>query len=171
MDRNALILLIEDSEDDCILMQRAFRKAKILNPLLTIRSGEEAMEYLSGLGKYNDRALHPLPSLVLLDLKMPGIDGFEVLKWIRGQPWLKALRVVILTSSNQIWDVNLAYKLGANSFLVKPVDLDRFVELSQAVSGYWLWLDKEPEAIRPPPVVPQSPTEKPPEPLGGTLPS
>ncbi len=145
-----VFLLIEDTENDALLVRRAFLKANVLNPLQIVRRGEEAIEYLSGNGKYANRAEYPLPALVLLDLKMPGMDGFEVLTWIRAQPGLNALRVVVLTSSDDIREVNKAYQLGANSFLVKPVDFERFVEISQALAGYWLWMDKAPEAFRPP---------------------
>jgi CheY-like chemotaxis protein len=113
------------------------------------QTGEEAVAYLSGEGRYRNRTEFPLPALVLLDLKMPGMDGFDVLKWVREQPGLSLLRVVVLTSSDSMRDVNLAYQLGANSFLVKPVDFDRFVEISQALSGYWLWLDRAPDIARP----------------------
>jgi len=96
----------------------------------------------------SNRAEYPLPELLLLDLKMPKLDGFEVLRWLRQDPGLKALRVVVLTSSEEISDVNRAYQLGANSFLVKPVNFDHLVEISQAIKGYWLWLSKVPEAFR-----------------------
>jgi len=153
MSDRALFLLVEDTEDDVLLIHRAFLKANILNTLQVVRSGEEAIEYLQGTGRFSNRAEFPLPSLVLLDLKMKGIDGFEVLRWIRQQPALTRLRVVVLTSSNAVGDVNLAYQLGANSFLVKPVDFDRLVEISQALKGYWLWMSAEPEVAR------ASPTE------------
>ena len=146
----ALILLVDDSEDDCTLMRRAFSKAKVLNPILALHSGEEAVDYLSGTGQYTNRAEYPLPALMLLDIKMPGIDGLEVLCWIRSQPGLRTLRVVMLTTSNDLRDVNAAYQLGANSFLTKPVDFERFVEVTRALSGYWLWMDKSPESTRPP---------------------
>lgn len=149
----AVFLLVEDNDNDVVLIRRAFLKGKILNPLHIARSGEEAMAYLKGDGPYQNRAEYPLPGLVLLDLKMPGVDGFEVLRWIRAQPTLRALRVVVLTTSNHIRDVNLAYQAGANSFLVKPVDFERFVEISQALAGYWMWLSEAPEVLRPPPDV------------------
>ena len=150
MSEQALFLLVEDSEDDALLIRRCFLKSTILNPLHVVRSGEEAIEYLEGTGRYANRAEHPLPALVLLDLKLPGKDGFAVLTWIRQQPTLRSLRVVVLTSCNEIRDVNLAYQMGANSFLVKPVDFDRFVEISQALKGYWLWLSKTPDISRAP---------------------
>lgn len=144
----AEILLVDDSANDCLLLQPVFIKVKLLNPLIAVRSGEEAMMYLNGVGKYANRAEYPLPAFILLEIKMPGMDGFEVLRWIRTQPGLRTLRVVMLTSSSDMRDVNLAYQLGANSFLVKPVDFERFVEISRAMSGYWLWLDRAPETVR-----------------------
>jgi CheY-like chemotaxis protein len=149
MSDQALFLLVEDAESDAILIRRAFIKGNIVNPLQVVGSGDQAIAYLKGEGAFSNRAEYPLPELVLLDLKLPGIDGFQVLRWIRQQPELKALRVVVLTSSDRIQDVNLAYQLGANSFLVKPVDFERFVEISQALKGYWLWLSKAPELERP----------------------
>jgi len=149
MPDRALFLLVEDDEDQVALIRRAFDKAKIVNPVQVVRSGEEAMVYLEGAGPYSNRHEFPLPKLVLLDLKMPGISGFDVLRWIRRQPGLKALRVVVLTASNEIRDVNEAYELGANSFLVKPVDFEDFVRLSKAIQGYWIWLSKTPEASQP----------------------
>jgi CheY-like chemotaxis protein len=149
MSEQAVFLLVEDSENDAILIRRAFHKGNIINPLQVVSSGDQAIAYLSGEGVFANRAEYPLPDLVLLDLKLPGIDGFEVLRWIRQQPTLKALRVVVLTSSDRIQDVNLAYQLGANSFLVKPVDFERFVEISQALKGYWIWLSRAPEVSRP----------------------
>jgi CheY-like chemotaxis protein len=151
MSDQALFLLVEDSETDAILIRRAFVKGNIINPLQVVTNGDQAIAYLKGEGPFANRAEYPLPELVLLDLKLPGIDGFQVLRWIRQQPELKALRVVVLTSSDRIQDVNLAYQLGANSFLVKPVDFERFVEISQALKGYWLWLSKAPELARPAP--------------------
>jgi CheY-like chemotaxis protein len=150
MSSQAVFLLVEDSEDDALLIKRAFQRANVLNPVHLVKNGEEAIEYLAGAGRYSSREEFPLPGIVLLDLKMPGVDGFEVLRWIRLQPGLKALRVVVLTSSDDMRDVTLAYQLGANSFLIKPIDFERFVEISQAISGYWLWLNQEPEVFRPP---------------------
>ena len=151
MSDQALFLLVEDAETDALLIRRAFKKGNIINPLHVVTSGDQAIAYLKGEGPFSNRMEYPLPELVLLDLKLPGIDGFEVLRWIRQEPELKALRVVVLTSSDRIQDVNLAYQLGANSFLVKPVDFERFVEISQALKGYWLWLSKSPEVLRPSP--------------------
>ena len=150
MPDQAVILLAEDSEDDILLIRKAFAKAYINNPLQVVRDGAEAIAYLKGEGKYFNRAEYPLPDLILLDLKMPEVDGFEVLKWIRQQPELKRLRVIVLTASDHIRDVNIAYQLGANSFLVKPLDFENFVQMSQFLSGYWLKMDKVPQTSRPP---------------------
>jgi len=149
MSDQALVLLVEDNEDDVALVRRAFDKGKVVNPLQVVRSGEEVLEYLVGTGRYSNRLEYPVPELILLDLKLPGIDGFQVLRWIRQQPGLKALRVVVLTSSTRITDATLAYQAGANSFLVKPVDFDEFVNITNAIQGYWLWTSKSPEVDRP----------------------
>jgi CheY-like chemotaxis protein len=136
--------LVEDREDDVVLVLRSFEKAGIKNPVQVARDGGEAIAYLSGQGKYSDRVRYPLPQLILLDLKLPGTDGFEVLRWIRTDSQLPGLRVVVLTSSDNIRDVNLAYALGANSFLVKPMDLSRFVELSSLITDTWFNWSKTP---------------------------
>src|SRR5215813_3659051 len=160
MSDQALFLLIEDTENDVLLIQRAFIKAKILNPLLIVKTAEEAVAYLQGEGRYSNRAEFPLPALILLDVKLPGMNGFEFLRWLRQQAGLATMRVVVLTSSDLMRDVNLAYQLGANSFLVKPVDFERFVEISQALKGYWLWLSKAPEVSRPIPGLPEADRSK-----------
>ena len=112
MAERAIILLVDDSEDDIILVRTAFQKAEVTNLLYCLRSGREAIDYLLGEGKFADRAEYPLPDLMLLDLKMPEMDGFDVLRWVRSQPGLSRLRVVVLTSSDQMRDVNQAYQLG-----------------------------------------------------------
>jgi CheY-like chemotaxis protein len=149
MSDQGLILLAEDDETDVLLTRRAFAKANLLNPLHVVSNGEEAIAYLAGDGKYANRSEYPLPDLLLLDLKMPKKNGLEFLQWIREQPELRGLRVVVLTTSDQSRDVNLAYQLGANSFLVKPVDFEHFVQISQALKGYWLWMSKAPQLSRP----------------------
>jgi len=149
MSDQAVILLAEDNEVDVLLIRRAFAKAALLNPLHVVSDGEEAIKYLKGEGPYSQRAEYPLPDLLLLDLKMPNKNGLEVLRWIREQPTLSGLRVVMLTSSDQARYVNLAYQLGANSYLVKPVEFEHFVRISQVLKGYWLWMAKTPEISRP----------------------
>lgn len=150
MRGKAFILLVEDREDDVTLVLRSFDKAGVTNPIQVVGDGEQAIAYLSGSGKYSNRNEHPLPELVLLDLKMPRVDGFEVLKWIRAHPQLSKLRVVVLTSSEDIRDLNLAYKLGANSFLVKPMDFNHFVELSSFIADNWfLWSETQGGRLQP----------------------
>lgn len=151
MSDQAVILLVDDLEDDRLLVRRAFEKAAVPNPLHCVSSGQEAIHYLSGTGPYANRAEHPLPDLILLDLKMPGTDGFEVLGWLRQQPGIRAIPVVVLTSSDLIKDVNRAYALGANSFLVKPLDFQNYTELGKVLNQYWLEKVKTPETFRPPP--------------------
>jgi CheY-like chemotaxis protein len=139
------ILLVEDDDNDVVLIQRALRKADIPNEVQVVRDGERAIEYLEGSGEYKDRAKYPLPSLILLDLKLPRRSGHEVLEWVRRQDALKRLPVVILTSSRQAVDVNRAYDLGVNSYLVKPVTFDGLMELVRTLDLYWLLLNERPE--------------------------
>ena len=144
-----LILLAEDNEDHVLLIRRAFRQSGLLNPLHVVGDGEQVIAYLKGEGGYANRAEYPLPCLLLLDLKMPNKNGFEVLEWVRSQPAFSGLRVVVLTTSGDTRDINRAYQLGANSFLTKPVDFRDFVQLTTAIKGYWLWLSRAPEVERP----------------------
>jgi CheY-like chemotaxis protein len=143
--------MVEDVEDDVILMLRAFQKASMTNPIQIVRTGEEALAYLSGEGKYASREEYPLPDLVLLDLTLPGMDGFEVLTWIRQEDSLRSLPVVVLTSSSRIRDVNRAYSLGANSFFVKELDFGQAVDLSLLLRQYWMEKARKPEVSRPVP--------------------
>lgn len=149
MPDQAVILIAEDHDDDIVLIRRSLNRAHVFNPLQIVGNGEEVIAYLSGEGKFANRDEFPLPSLLLLDLKMPRMDGFQVLQWIRRQNSLKALRVIVLTSSADIRDVNLAYQLGANSFLVKPMDFENFVEIGKFLNDYWLRTDQEPAISRP----------------------
>src|SRR5689334_9365203 len=135
-----VILLAEDNEDHVLLTKRAFRMAGLLNPVVTVENGEEAIAYLKGEGKFANRSEFPLPTLLLLDLKMPRKNGFEVLEWLRQQPGLRRLRIVVLTTSDAPQDIDRAYELGANAFMTKPLDQAHFVELTDAIKGYWLWM-------------------------------
>jgi len=164
VDEQFPILLAEDRDDDVLLIRRAFASAYIPNPLYVVKDGEEAIAYLAGEHRYANREEYPLPSLLLLDLKMPRMDGFDVLTWIRQQPSLKALRVVVLTSSSDLRDVTKAYQLGANSFLVKPVDFQNLIALIKTVEGYWLEISKVPEISRPPRSTDSPPILEPPGP-------
>jgi CheY-like chemotaxis protein len=142
---NCVILLAEDDPNDVLLFRRALDKLKLANSLQSVQDGEEAISYLGGQGLYADRDRYPLPTLLLLDLKLPRKAGFEVLQWLRGQPGLKRLPAVVLTSSNQDSDINRAYDLGANSYLVKPGDFDGLVGIIKNLQAYWLTLNEKPE--------------------------
>ena len=139
---NKIILLAEDNPDDVLLTQRAFKKSNILNELVVVRDGEEALNYLFGKGKYKNRDLNIMPELVLLDLKMPKLDGLQVLERIRKNPRTKLLPVVILTTSKEESDVVKSYCLGANSFISKPVDFDQFIDAVKQLGLYWLVLNQ-----------------------------
>ena len=143
--REGVILLAEDDPNDVLLIQRAFQRTHVANPVQVVRDGEEALAYLSGQGPFADRERHPLPVLMLMDLKMPRKSGLEVLEWVRQQPGLKRLPITVLTSSNQSPDINRAYELGANSYLVKPAGFDSLLELVKNLDMYWLILNEKPE--------------------------
>ena len=131
------ILLVEDDYNDVLLIRRAFRKAKISPPMSIVTDGDEAIAYLSQDGQYADTESFPVPLLVLLDLKLPRRSGLEVLAWLRQQPELKRLLVVVLTSSKESSDLAKAYDLGVNSYLVKPVNFQDFVSLIELIDAYW----------------------------------
>lgn len=143
--RDSLILLVEDDQYDRLLLQRAFRKAGIDNPLQFINDGEAAVQYLAGDGLYADRDRYPLPTIMLLDLKLPRKSGFEVLQWLRQQPELRHLLVVVLTSSKENTDINRAYQFGANSYLVKPPTFDGLQQLIEVFDKYWMNFNEKPE--------------------------
>jgi len=144
MNRPARILLVEDNRMDVELTLDAFHEAKLVNTIHVASNGQEALDYLFGRGQYADRKAFPKPNLVLLDLKLPGIDGFEVLRQIKSTPILKRLPVVILTSSKEEGDRALSYDSGANSYLVKPVSFDGFMGVVRQIEGYWLSLNVAP---------------------------
>jgi CheY-like chemotaxis protein len=137
------ILLVEDDPNDVLLMQRAFRKANLTNPLPVARDGQEAIEYLNHQGHFADVTRYPPPTLMLLDLKMPRKDGFETLEWLRQQPGLKRIVVIVLSSSSELADINRAYDLGANSYLVKPGDFLALVDLVNSLASYWLAVNRK----------------------------
>lgn len=141
------ILLAEDNPDSVLLIQRAFRRASIPHPIQVVPDGESAILYLTGSDRYADREKYPFPSLVLLDLKIPIKSGHEVLEWLRQQPHLKRLPVVILTSSKERSDINLAYDLGANSYLVKPVGFDNLLETIKTLHHYWNSFNQAPTML------------------------
>jgi CheY-like chemotaxis protein len=137
MEANAL-LIVEDNEDDLFIMNRALDEAGVRNPRHVAEDGQMAIDYLSGSGQFADRFLFPLPKLVLLDLKLPEKSGFEVLTWMRNEPALIGIVVVVLTSSEEPRDINTAYRLGANSYLVKPPTADELIQMAKSFKWYWL---------------------------------
>ena len=139
------ILLVEDDYNDVLLIQRAFRKANIKPSVSNVSDGDEVLLYLQGEGKYADRSQYPVPLLILLDLKLPRRSGLEVLAWIRQQPELRRLLVIVLTSSQEDSDLTQAYDLGANSYLVKPIDFQEFVRLVELIDDYWFKTNQVPQ--------------------------
>ena len=133
----AVVLLVDDREDDILLTQQAFARATVPNQLMVVRDGAEAIAYLRGDGKYGNRAEFPFPDLLLLDINMPKVDGFGVLQWVRSNPDLQNLRVVMLTTSDEMTDIDKAYQMGVNSYLVKPVRFKSFVELVGFLLRFW----------------------------------
>lgn len=149
MEKSAVnILLVEDNRMDVELTLDAFHEARLMNNIQVASNGQAALDYLFGRGQFADRTQYPLPDLILLDLKLPGIDGFEVLRQIKSAPILKRLPVVILTSSKEEGDRALSYDIGANSYLVKPVSFDGFLGVVRQIEGYWLSLNVGPPDVQ-----------------------
>jgi len=136
------ILHVEDDPNDALLFEHACRKAGVLFNVQTVHDGDDAISYLRGTGEFVDRAKHPLPQLMLLDLKMPRLSGFEVLMWVRKEASFQRLPVIVLTSSNHEVDVKRAYDLGANSYLVKPVGFEALIEVVRTIHAYWFSLNQ-----------------------------
>ncbi len=143
---NFSILHVDDDQNDLILLEHACRAANLSYSVKSAADGDMAIAYLSGRGSYGNRLTHPLPALVLLDLKMPRKSGFEVLTWIRSQPSLKRMLVFIFTSSRHQEDIDKAYELGANAYLVKPVGFERLVDELKALDT-WLMLNEKPTLL------------------------
>jgi two-component system response regulator len=137
-----VILLVEDNADDEELTLRALSKSNILNPVTVVHDGVEALDYLFGRGAYADRDVREQPQVVLLDLKLPKLDGLEVLRAVRTDPRTKRIPIVILTSSAEDQDIVAGYELGANSYIRKPVDFSQFVEAVRQLGLYWLVLNQ-----------------------------
>lgn len=138
---NKIILLVEDNPDDEELTRLAFEESRLANALHVVRDGEEALEYLFGTGRHAQRDMSLMPQLILLDLKLPKVDGHEVLERIRQDPSTKYIPVVVMTTSREESDLVSSYDLGANSFIQKPVDFVRFIEAVRQVGAYWLVLN------------------------------
>ncbi|HEX5753008.1 MAG TPA: response regulator [Archangium sp.] len=139
------ILLVEDNPDDVDLTQRAFQRAGVTRPLEVVEDGMDALDYLFGRGAFAHRAQEPLPALVLLDLKLPRLDGHEVLRQVRAHPRTRFLPVVILTSSDEEKDLVESYSHGCNSYVRKPVSYNEFVEAARQLGVYWLELNRSPQ--------------------------
>jgi two-component system, response regulator len=139
------IILVEDSASDAELTIRALRKNNIFNELLHLQDGEEALEYIFATGKYADRNIEEIPKVVLLDLKMPKISGLEVLRKIKSDERTKSIPVVLLTSSKEENDIVNGYKLGVNSYIVKPVEFENFMKVISDIGLYWLLVNQPPK--------------------------
>lgn len=139
---NNMILLVEDNPDDELLTVRALKKNKVGNEIVVARDGVEALDFLMATGNYADRNINDTPELILLDLKLPKINGLEVLKRLRAETHTKYVPVVILTSSSEEQDIISSYDLGANSFVQKPVDFDEFLEAARQLGVYWLLINR-----------------------------
>lgn len=144
---SVVILYVEDEENDVLLLRHVLTKADIQNPLQTVKDGKAAKDYLAGNGSFADRNAYPLPGLVLLDLNLPYWSGFEVLEWLRQQPQLRRLPVVVLTSSSRPDDIARAYDAGANGYVVKPNALADLTSLVLALREFWLLHNQFPKAL------------------------
>jgi two-component system, response regulator len=151
MPSSHLILLVEDDPDDVELTMRALKKHRTATEVVVVRHGVEALDFLFASGAYSGRNPEILPDLVLLDLKLPKLDGLEVLRRVRGDARTQLLPVVVLSLSDEEQDVVEAYRLGVNSYVRKPVDFDRFNELLQQLGRYWLEVNESPARRRPVP--------------------
>ena len=148
MDQQPIeILLVEDNPDDVELTLRAFKKNNIANRIFVVNDGEQALNFLYGRGEYSNRYKSQLPKVVLLDLKLPKKDGLEVLKCMKNDERLRLIPVVVLTSSREEQDIAKSYHLGVNSYIVKPVDFDKFVKTVQQLGLYWLLINEIPNDI------------------------
>jgi DNA-binding response OmpR family regulator len=142
MDQLKTILIVEDEPDDAELLGYAFDKIGIANPRITLPDGDEAAFYIAGTGAYADRSRYPLPGLILLDLKLPRRSGFDVLQLIRANEAARTIPVVVLTSSDNQEDINRAYGVGANSYLVKPVAHEALLAMVRALDAFWIKLNR-----------------------------
>jgi CheY-like chemotaxis protein len=142
------ILLVEDNPDDVVFMKRAIRQAGILQPFSIAEHGQDAIDYLSRSGRYVDQASSPVPRLIFLDLKLPYKSGLEVLQWIRAHDSLKTIPVIILTTSAEASDVERAYCLGANAYLVKPANMSELTNILKAFKAFWVDYNLFPERTR-----------------------
>ena len=146
--KDRFILLVEDNPDDEELTLVGLKKSGLLNEVKVVRDGEEALNFLFAAGEYKERDPNSLPSVILLDLKLPKLSGFDVLSKIRANPATSCVPVVILTSSSEEEDVVASYKMGANSFVRKPVEFNRFADAVRQLGLYWLLLNEPPDSLK-----------------------
>ncbi len=139
------ILVAEDEVGDMLLLRRAFEKAGVSAPVHIARNGQEVIDYLCGTPPFSDPVTHPLPSLLLLDLRLPVISGFDLIKWLRTEPRLRYMIIVVFSSSQDPDDINCAYELGANSYIIKPREPDELVMIIKQLQQYWLNINASPE--------------------------
>jgi len=135
--KNYTVLLVEDDLNDIFLVKRAFKLARLETPLQVVTDGEEAIHYLKGEGRYADRSVYPIPKLVVMDIKMPRLTGFEVLEQVKQDGPLRRIPIVIVSSSDRLEDINRAYELGANAYMVKPMDYRSVEHLFESITHYW----------------------------------
>lgn len=140
------ILVVEDNRDDAEMALRAFKKNNLTNDIMVVGDGEEALDFIYAKGKFQDRKDERHPKIILLDLKLPKVDGLEVLKVLKENPETRMIPVVVLTSSKEERDMVESYRLGVNSYIIKPVDFDKFIEAVREVGLYWLLLNQQPES-------------------------
>jgi DNA-binding response OmpR family regulator len=141
------ILLVEDESTDAAFLLRGFEKAQVKNPIIHLKNGDDALRYLAGKGEFADRKKYPLPALMLLDLKLPGTTGIQLLQWMRVQGEIKRVPVVVLTSDDNPETINAAYDLGANSYLVKPGNAAEIARMVQSIQKYWVKLNEPPPLV------------------------
>jgi CheY-like chemotaxis protein len=146
VQQHSTLLVVEDDADHYLLFELATRRAGVRAQLRRATDGNEAVQYLAGAGTFADRGTHPLPTLILSDLKMPRMNGLELLQWVRAQPLLKRIPFILLSSSNLASDVNRAYDLGVSSYLIKPGALDDLVKMLFQVTQYWMKVNQLPDA-------------------------
>lgn len=151
MNRKLTILIVEDQPDDVFLLKRALTREGINNPVHVVHDGKEAVDYFQGAGEFSDRSRFPFPSVIFSDLKMPRMDGFEVLEWLRNHPECSVIPIIILTSSKLEADIRKAYALGANAYLVKPSGLDELQAIVRDTYNFWSRCEKPP-VPRPAPI-------------------
>lgn len=142
--KSQTILLVDDDDNDIVLYQRAMKKAGIENPVRVVVDGQDAMQYLSGSGAYSSRTEHPLPQLIITDLKLPLKTGLDLVAWLRQQPKLRRIPAIVLSSTAHPGEIDRVYEAGANAFLVKPTGMDQLIELFTAIKHFWLSHNRPP---------------------------